>query len=282
MQRGALGEHGHHAARDHAREQRRDRRHPHQRQRDDQQRRQQQPGRDGEIRLKRAGDRADLLERGAIGIDHQETHRQIDHEGDQHRRDRGRHHVLDVRENIGDRRRQIGGVGQGRHLVAEERARDHGARRPVDRHVEAGADAHQRQTHRADRAPRRSQRQRHHRAQHHRRRQEDLWRQQRQAVIDQRRHRAAGNPHPDDHADTDQHRHRWQRHMDDVEHPLLDVLPGEPQGYADNGGDREADGQRYMGREIAEIEQLQSQDAQGQNNRRQRQCQAGTFSGPWS
>ncbi len=171
----------------------------------------------------------------------------------------------------GDGGGEVGGVRQRRYLVAEERTRDDGTSGPVHRHLEARADAHKGEPDRSDRAPGRAERDRDDRTHDHGGGQEDLRREGLEPVVDQSGHGAGGDPDADDHPDDDQHRHRGKRDVDHAEHAVFHVAPVVAEVGAHQRGDREADRQRNMRREVAEIEQLYRQHAERQHDGNERQ-----------
>ena len=140
-----------------------------------------------------------------------------------------------------DRGGEIGGVGQRRYLVAEERARHHRAGGPVGRQAEAVTDAHQRETDGAERAPGGAQRHGDHGTEDRRGGEKGLRAEQFQAVVDQGRDGARCDPHARDHADQQQNPQSRQTDAHHVQHAVLHGVPAAAVEPAERGGDADTE-----------------------------------------
>ena len=142
-----------------------------------------------------------------------------------------------------DGRGEVGGVGQRRHLVAEVGARDDGAGGNPQVQVVGRGGADQGQADGAGGGPRVAGGQRDDGADGAGGGIEDGGHQQRQAVVDHRRHDAGQNPGADDRPDDEQDQHGAHRRGDAALDRALDLRPGLAVGEADEPGDGRAEHQ---------------------------------------
>ncbi len=112
-------------------------------------------------------------------------------------------HMLDVVEEVGPGGdgRQVGDVGEGRHLVAEIGAGDDGPRGQPQRHPQPHGDPDKGDAHGPDRPPGCSRGQRRDGADEAGRDQEELGRDELEAVVDDHRDGPAGHPGADEDSD---------------------------------------------------------------------------------
>ncbi len=160
----------------------------------------------------------------------------------------GPHHVPDVGEEIGarHRRREVGGIGERRDLVAEVGAGDDRPSREPEVQVLRGGDAHERHAHGSSGGPRATGGHGHERADHARRGVEHGGIQDLEPVVDHGRHHAAQDPGADHRAHHQQNQDRAHCQRDAVDDPSLDLLPCIPVPQPDDAGDGSAQHQRYL------------------------------------
>ena len=146
-----------------------------------------------------------------------------DHIGD----GRGQHHRLDVAHNISTSHggSQVGGVGQGGHLIAEVGAGEDGAGGHAGVHAQAEADAHQGHAHGAHGTPGGTGGQGGDGADQQGGDEEDGGMHQLQAVVDHGGHHARVDPHADQDADDNQDTDGLKGLVDAVHHHLLNIFP---------------------------------------------------------
>ena len=143
---------------------------------------------------------------------------------------------VDVRSDHG--RRQVGGVRQRRHLVAEIRAGDDRAGGDLRTQAQAEGDSHQADADGPRHGPRAPDRQGHQRAQQARGHVEHGGMQHLQAVTDHRRDRAGQHPRADQGPDREQDQHGADRNRDAVTYRLMDRAPAMTVLEGDSAGDR--------------------------------------------
>ena len=167
-----------------------------------------------------------------------------DHIGD----GRGQHHRLDVAHNISTSHggSQVGGVGQGGHLIAEVGAGEDRAGGHAGVHAQAEANAHQGHAHGAHGTPGGTGGQGGDGADQQGGDEEDGGMHQLQAVVDHGGHHARVDPHADQDADDDQDTDGLKGLVNAVHHHLFNVFPLVAQIQGHNGGHTHAHKHGHM------------------------------------
>ena len=139
----------------------------------------------------------------------------------------GNHHRLDVCNDVGTSHGggQIGGVGQGRHLIAEVRAGQDGAGGHSRVHIQAEADAHQGHAHGAHGAPGGTGGQGSDGTNQNGGDEEDGGMHDLQSVVDHGGNDAGIDPHTDQNAHDDQNTDGLEGLINAVHHHLLNAVP---------------------------------------------------------
>ena len=217
---------------------------------DDHQRRQQQQRVDHEGVAEHGLDRLHLtgIRRLALAA----SDDRVEHQGDEQARSGGVDHVPDVVEQLspGHGRRQVGGVRQRRHLVAEVGAGDHRPRHPRPGDAEPLPHADEGDAHGGGGGPRRAGGQGHQAADDAGGHEEHRRGEQLQPVVDHGRHDAGVDPRSDQHADHQQDDAGLGRQADAAHHRVLDLVPAQSQLQRDEGGHHGAEDQRHVGRQL--------------------------------
>ncbi len=155
---------------------------------------------------------------------------------------------------------QVGGVGQGGQLIAEECARDHGTSGDGLGDTHAGADAHQSQTHSTSGTPGGTSGQGGHATNDECGGQEDGGGEDVQAVVDEGGHGAALNPRGDDHTDDEHDGHGHCATEQTSHHGLLDISPLEAQQDGDGADTEDGDEEKRLNGHALPAEASHQQD----------------------
>jgi len=182
------------------------------------------------------------------GIVQGEADDQKSDHGQDNGRTRGDGHVADVGEQIGTRHRrcQVGGVGEGRHLVAEVCARDDGSGHQTVVDAQGAADAHQGDTDGGDGRPGAARGQRHQRRDSDGGKEEDLGVEDLQTVIDQQGHHAAEHPCAGEGADEEKDEDGRHGRGDTADDAGLHLFPAYPGGVGYHTGDGRRQDERHL------------------------------------
>ena len=183
-----------------------------------------------------------------LGAGFAETHQRKQGEGDEQARRRRPGHVADVGEYVdaGDGGRQVGGIGQRRHLVAEIGAADDRSGRYLQGQAHAGGNADEANAQGARHGPGTADGKRRDCAEQAGSRVEDGRIEQQHSVVDHGRHRAAEHPCANQAAHGEEDDHRRQGRGNATDDGLFDDLPVVAVLDADAGGQRRPADQRDL------------------------------------